>query len=184
MQSFQPIQTSQMPVRDKLLNIIWHLINITIFRITPSYTGFFRKIRVWLLRLFGAKVSISASVKPSARIDFPWNLTMGDDSSLGEKSWAYCMAPIVIGSQSCIGKDVYLLTGSHDISSPQFNLVTKPIHIGTGVWVATDATILPGITLADMTVVAACAVVTKDTEPYDVIAGNPAKFIKKRNLQK
>lgn len=136
-----------------------------------------------MLRAFGAKISMSASIHPCAKIDFPWRLTMGDRSSLGKKAWAYCLNDITVGDNSCIGDDVYLLTGSHDITSPNFQLVTKPITIGDGVWVATGSTILPGITLGDMTVVGASSVVVKSTEDNDVIGGNPAKFIKKRVIK-
>lgn len=108
---------------------------------------------------------------------------MGDRSSFGEKVWAYCLNEINIGANSCIGNDVYLLTGSHDITSPNFDLVTKPIVIGNGVWIATGSTVLPGITLGDMSVVGASSVVVKSTEPYDVVGGNPAKFIKKRIIK-
>ena len=136
-----------------------------------------------MLRAFGAQISMSASIHPSAKIDFPWRLTMGDRSSLGKKAWAYCLNDITVGDNSCIGDDVYLLTGSHDITSPNFQLVTKPITIGDGVWVATGSTVLPGITLGDMTVVGASSVVVKSTEDNDVIGGNPAKFIKKRVIK-
>lgn len=136
-----------------------------------------------MLRAFGAKISMSASIHPSAKIDFPWRLTMGDRSSLGKKAWAYCLNDITVGDNSCIGDDVYLLTGSHDITSPNFQLVTKPITIGDGVWVATGSTVLPGITLGDMTVVGASSVVVKSSEDNDVIGGNPAKFIKKRVIK-
>ena len=140
-------------------------------------------MRVLMLRAFGAKVSMSASIHPSAKIDYPWRLTMGDRSSLGKKVWAYCLNEINIGANSCIGNDVYLLTGSHDITSPNFDLVTKPLVVGNGVWIATGSTVLPGITLGDMSVVGASSVVVKSTEPYDVIGGTPAKFIKKRIIK-
>ena len=64
-----------------------------------------------------------------------------------------------------------------------FDLVIKPITIGNGVWVTTGVTILPGISIGDYAVVAANAVVTKDVEAFDVIGGNPAKFIKKREIK-
>lgn len=92
------------------------------------------------------------------------------------------MAPIVIGEFSCIGKDVYLLTGSHDIEKATFDLVTRPITIGNGCWIATDSTVLPGIDIGDYSVVAAGSVVCKQVENNTVVGGNPAKFIKKRIL--
>lgn len=180
---FNPVQTSSMTRPQKIKNLCWGIINSTIFRITPPYLKIFRKLRVLMLRAFGAKVSMQASIHPSAKIDYPWRLTMGDRSSLGKKSWAYCLNNITIGENTCIGQDVYLLTGSHDISSPNFTLVTKPIVIGDGVWVATGSTVLPGITLGDMTVVGASSVVVKSTEANDVVGGNPAKLIKKREIK-
>ena len=124
-----------------------------------------------------------ASIHPSVKIDFPWRLKMGKDSSLGKKVWAYCLNDITIGDYSCIGQEVYLLTGSHDISSSTFGLVTKPIEIGNGVWIATASTVLPGVKLSDMTVVGAGSVVVKSTDENDVVGGNPAKFIKKREIK-
>lgn len=183
MARFNPIQTNSMPRSEKIKNMIWGVVNNTLFRITPPVLSINRKLRVLMLRAFGAKISMSASIHPSAKIDYPWRLTMGERSSLGQKSWAYCLNNITIGENTCIGNDVYLLTGSHDITSPDFKLVTKPMTIGDGVWVATGSTILPGITLSDMTVVGASSVVVKSTETYDVIGGNPAKFIKKREIK-
>lgn len=183
MKNYHPIQTNEMPRSEKIKNIIWGVINCTIFRITPPYLLIFLQLRVLILRIFGAKVSMKASIHPSAKIDYPWRLSIGDRSSLGEKSWTYCLNNITIGCDTCIGKEVYLMTGSHDISSSGFSLITKPITIGNGVWVATSSIIMPGITLDDMTVVSAGSVVVKSTEKYDVVGGNPAKFIKKRVIK-
>jgi len=180
---YKPVQTNQMPASEKIANILWGLVNGSLFRITPAYFSVFRKLRVGLLNMFGAHVSYNASIHPSAKIDYPWRLKMGDYSSLGKHSWAYCLDKICIGENSCIGQDVYLLTGSHDVNSPHFDLVTKPVSIGSGVWVSTGCTVLPGVVLADMTVVGAGAVVTKSTEESDIIGGNPAKFIKKRDVK-
>lgn len=183
MKDFQPIQTSQMPKSEKIKNMAWGVINATLFRITPPYLGIFRKLRVLMLRSFGANIDIHASIHPSVKVDFPWRLKMGKESSLGKKAWVYCLNDISIGNYSCIGQDVYLLTGSHDISSSTFDLVTKPIEIGDGVWVATSSTVLPGVKLSDMSVVGAGSVVVKSTNENDVIGGNPAHFIKKREIK-
>lgn len=160
--------------------MMWKVINKTFFRFTPPYLTFFRKWRAVLVRAFGADVDMNVSLHPSAVIDYPWNLHMRNKSSIGEKCWIYAMATIEIGEFSCIGKDVYLLTGTHDISKPSFDLVTRPIKIGKGCWIATDSTILPGIEIQDFSVVAAGSVVCHSTASYDVVGGNPAKFIKKR----
>ena len=183
MTTFNPIQTNAIAVKDKLKNGVWRLVNKTLFRFTPPYLTFFRKYRVLLVRLFGGDVDWSVSLHPKATIDYPWNLKMGKKASLGENCWVYAMATISINELSCIGKDVYLLTGSHDIEKSTFDLITLPISIGKGCWLATATTVLPGISIGDYCVVAANSVVTRDLESNNVVGGNPAKFIKKRIIK-
>ena len=108
---------------------------------------------------------------------------MGERSSIADGAWVYCMDEITIGDCVCIGEDVQLLTGSHSLSSPTFDLVTRPITIKDNAWVATGAIVLPGVTIGEGAVVAAGAVVTKDVEPWTVVGGNPAKVIGKRELR-
>lgn len=179
MPEFNPVQTNQMPCSEKIRQRIWSFLYSIIFPCTPWFARRFRRL---VCSLMGAKLSRSVSVSRKVRIDYPWRLTMGDRSSLGDGAWAYCLAPITIGKNCCIGEDVRLLTGSHDVSSPMFDLVTKPITIGDNCWVATGAIILPGVTIGEGAVVAAGAVVTKNVDPWQVVGGNPAKFIKSREL--
>lgn len=179
---YNPIQTNAMPIKDKIKNLFWTYINMTLFRFTPSHFKIFRKFRVGLLKMFGAKLDWTVSIHPTAKIDYPWNLSMGNKSSLGENSWVYAMDSISIGEKTCIGKEVYLLTGSHNISSLTFDLVTKPIAIGDNIWIATGAMIMPGIIVNDFSVVAAGSVVIKNVECQSIVGGNPARFIKNRFL--
>lgn len=180
---FNPTQTSQMQMKDKVYNLCWRFVNKTLFRITPTYFAIFRRFRVAVLKLFGAHLDWSVSIHPSANIEYPWNLTMKDKSSLGQKCWIYAMAPIYIGKKTCIGKDVYLLTGSHDIEKSTFDLITYPIYIGDNTWIATDVTVLPNVIIGNFCVVATGAVVAKNVEDHSVVGGNPAKFIKKRIIK-
>ncbi len=129
------------------------------------------------------RISPKASFMRHARIDCPWNLTIGDLSSIGNHAWVYALDQIEIGEKCCIGEYVKLLTGSHDVRSSTFKLETKPIKIEDCVWVATGATILPGVTLHEGAVVAAGAVVTKTVEPWTIVGGNPAKIIGRRELR-
>lgn len=130
----------------------------------------------------GGRLAPSVSLSRTARLDYPWNVSMGYRSSVGNHSWIYALDRITIGDNVCIGEDVRILTGSHDITSPTFDLITKPIVIEGNAWIVTGSTILPGVRIGEGAVVAAGAVVTKDVEPWTVVGGNPAKFIKKRVL--
>lgn len=136
-----------------------------------------------MLKCFGANLEWNVSIHPTAKIDYPWNLSMDSLSSLGEKTWTYALAQISIGKKTCIGKDAYLITGSHNITSNNFELITKPITIGNGCWLTTGVTVLPGCKIGDFAVVSANSTVTKDIQPYSVVGGNPAKFIKKRIIK-
>jgi putative colanic acid biosynthesis acetyltransferase WcaF len=77
----------------------------------------------------------------------------------------------------------FLCTGSHDITDPQMELTHAPIVIENGTWVCARAFIGPGVRLGEGSVVAACAVVSKDFEPWTVVAGNPAMVKKQRQVK-
>lgn len=159
---------------------LWGCFQFTIFRWSWRFNG----IRCALMRLFGAVLDgKGVSVNAGALIACPWNIKIGPTSSLGNRSWIYALDKIEIGSKTCIGEHVRLLAGYHDITTMNFAFRTKPIKIGSAVWIATGAMVLPGVTIGDGAVVAAGAVVTKDVEPWTVVGGNPARFIKKRELR-
>lgn len=178
--NFNPVQTTPFSLKVKLKSHLWIIINATIFRLFPNQI---KKTRIFLLKLFGARIAKTVNISRTAKIEQPWNLTMGHLSSLGDNSWIYCLDKINIGEKCCIGKDVYLITGSHDICDVNFNLLTAPITIKNGCWISTGAYILPGITIGEYSVIAANSHVVKSTEAFSVVGGNPAKFIKKREFK-
>jgi putative colanic acid biosynthesis acetyltransferase WcaF len=178
-ETFNPVQTTPYTRWYKVKINLWKLINKTIFRVIPNQI---KKPRILLLRWFGAKIATGVNINRHSNIEHPWNLEMGYLSSLGEGAWAYCLDKIIIGEKCCIGKDVYLITGSHEIDSTSFNLKTQPIIIENGCWIATGAYILPGVVLKQFSVVSAKTLVIKSTDSFDVVGGNPAKFIKKRSF--
>lgn len=79
-----------------------------------------------------------------------------------------------------IGPQVTLLTANHDFNDHN-TLICKPIHIKENAWIGARATILPGITIGENSVVAGGSVVTKDVEPNVIVGGNPAKVLKRIN---
>src|SRR6266536_5693316 len=136
------VQLAPFPLAVKLKMRLWRVIQATLFRWSP---GVLRGFRRWLLTLFGAKLARPVSVHPTARIDCPWNLEMGAFASLGEDSWVYSLAQVVIGEYACVGQRTMLLTGTHDFCDPTFPLVTRPIVVGYGSWIAAHVSVLPGV---------------------------------------
>ncbi len=82
-----------------------------------------------------------------------------------------------------ISRGTMLCGGTHDLSSQRMPLLVGDIDIGKEVFIGARAIVLPGVTIGEGAVVAAGAVVTKDVEPWSVVGGNPARFIKKRELR-
>ena len=133
-----------------------------------------------LLRAFEATIAPTASPNNRARIDFPWNLEMGHHASLGEYSWTYALARVSLGDYACVGQYVFLLTGTHDFDDPAFPLVTLPIEIGKGAWIAARATVLPGARIGDYAVIGAASVVSQSMPPHTVCAGHPCRPLRPR----
>lgn len=168
------------PGRGFLIRTVWHFVN-AIFLQSPLNPS--SSLKVIILRLFGARIGTGVILKPSINVKYPWNLTIGDYSWIGENAWLDSLASITIGSSACISQGVYFCTGNHNWSDPSFGLVVKPIVIEDGAWVGARATVLPGVTVKSHSIVAAGTVIAKDTEPYMVYAGNPAVEVKERKIR-
>lgn len=162
-----------------LRRILWAFAR-PLFRFSPR--TFFR-YRNFLLRLFGAKVGRQVHVYNSAVIYMPWNLEIGDWSAIGELVYVYNLGRVSIGSRATISHRVHLCAGTHDYQDATLPLLKPPISIGDQAWVCADAFIGPGVTVEEGAVVGARSVVVKDVPPWQVVAGNPAKSIKKRILK-
>ena len=139
--------------------------------------------RCWLLRLFGAKIGTGVVIRPSARFTYPWKVTIGDYSWIGEDVVFYSLDEIVIGSHCVISQKSYLCTGSHDFKDKAFGLITSPIIIENGAWVATDCFIAPGVTVGANTVIGARSSVFKDIPAQQVAWGNPCRCHYQREVK-
>lgn len=136
----------------------------------------------FLLRLFGAKIAKTAQIYSSATIYYPPNLIMEEYSCLASKVNCYNVAPITIGKHVTVSQGTVLCTASHNISDPTHCLITAPIILLNDSWVGMDAYIGMSVTIGEGAVVGARAAVFKDVEPWTVVGGNPAKFLKHREL--
>lgn len=163
-----------------LKRLIWYLINATLFRILIG--RIFKWARHGLLKAFGASIDKDAYIYHSSTIFAPWNLKVGR-ACIGPNTNIYCKDNITIGDEVTISQGTYLCTASHDFTDPLMALTTAPIIIETRVWIAADAFVGMGVTIGEGAVVGARAAVFKNIEPWTVVGGNPAKFIKKRVIK-
>ncbi|WP_084727325.1 DapH/DapD/GlmU-related protein [Rhodococcoides yunnanense] len=119
-------------------------------------------LRIRVLRAFGAQIGDGVLIRHGVRIHWPWKLSIGDNSWVGEDAWILNLEPVTIGADSCISQAVLLCTGSHDRRSATFEFDNAPIVIGDRVWVAARATVLRGVTVGDDATIGATALVTSD----------------------
>lgn len=135
-------------------------------------------LRVALLRVFGARIGRGVVVHANVNISFPWRLVVGDHVWIGAEAGILSLAEVRIESNVCISQRAYLCTGSHDYRREDFPLVTRPIAVRAGSWVAAAAFIAPGVEIGPGAVVAAGSVATRDVPPYTLVRGNPAVVVK------
>ncbi len=140
------------------------------------------QIREIVGRLMGKKVDESFRLFPPFYTDFGKNIAVGRDVFINSGCHFQDQGGITIGDGSLIGHNVVLATINHDLS-PLNNRENHyaPIVIEDHVWIGSNATILPGVTIGRWAVVGAGAVVTKDVEEFTVVGGVPAKEIRKVN---
>jgi putative colanic acid biosynthesis acetyltransferase WcaF len=167
-------------LKNKIFRLFWNVIYLILFR--PFASRFFKKWRVLVLKCFGAKIEWSSHIYASVKIWAPWNLEIGANSSFGPKVDCYNQGKISVGANTIISQKTYLCASTHDYTKKDFPLILKPITIGNGVWVAAAAFIGPGVQIDNDTVIAACAVVTKNVAENTIVGGNPAKFIKYNSI--
>lgn len=174
------LYNSQFSLANKIGRVSWNLCYWIFFR--PFNLSLFKRWRNFLLRLFGARIGFKANIYASVRIWAPWNLEIGDFSTLGPEVNCYNQGKIKIGKNSVISQKVYLCASSHDFTKSSFPLILRPIRIEDSVWIAADAFIGPGVTIGEGAVVGARAAVFKNIENWTVVGGNPAVFIKARKI--
>jgi acetyltransferase-like isoleucine patch superfamily enzyme len=127
----------------------------------------------------GARVEGSVFFSDARTISGRLLMLSIDENSFIGRAELSVHAPLSIGKCVCINDGVKILTASHDVSDPGWSSIAKAIVIEDYVWIATNAIILPGVTLGRGAVVGAGAVVTKDVPPLGIVAGNPARLLDK-----
>lgn len=160
--------------------LLWSLVWFVFAKPFPRSTAMFWKI--FLLRLFGAKIHKTANIYSSVMIYAPWNLEMHEYSCLAPGVECYNVDKILIGAHSTVSQKSYLCTASHDVTISTNPLITAPIIIQDQVWIGAAVFISLGVTVEQGAVVGATSSVYNNINPWEIVGGNPAKFIKKREI--
>ena len=164
------------PKGSKFIVALWFAIETLVIynRLMP-----FSRVRVALLRLFGARVGKHCRCPHAIRVKYPWNLEIGDNVWIGEDAWIYNQAPITIGSNVCISQGAFLTAGSHDVAE-SMDLRVAPIVIEDGAWISSRAIVQMGVTIGRSAVVTPNSVVHRSLAGGFIYGGNPCRVIKER----
>ena len=159
--------------------LLWYFVNVLFFMnpLNPSST-----LKLWLLEFFGAKLGRRIIIKPAVNIKYPWFLEIGDNSWVGENVWIDNLAKVKIGNNVCISQGAMLLTGNHNYKKPAFDLMVQGIDLEDGVWIGARSIVSPGVKCGSHSVLTVGSIATKNLESYSVYQGNPAVFVRKREI--
>ena len=137
-------------------------------------------VKVRLLRCFGAKIGKGVVIKPSVNIKYPWNLSIGDYTWIGENVWIDNLVQVTIGSDVCVSQGAMLLCGNHNYKKSTFDLMVGKIVLEDGCWVGAQSVVCPGVTLHSHAVLGVASVANKNLDAYTIYQGNPAHMVRKR----
>ncbi|MCB0512352.1 MAG: acyltransferase [Bacteroidetes bacterium] len=132
--------------------------------------------------LYFMKIGKQTHIQMGLRVYAPWKIRIGNNCSVGNNCFLDGRRGIEIGNNVDLASYVQILTLGHDLDDETYKTVGKKVIIKDHASIFTSANILPGIIVEEGAVVGLAAVLTKNTEPWSIYAGNPAKFIRKRKI--
>ena len=168
------------PLANRLRRALWQLVWLVLARWTPPPL---HRWRVLVLRLFGARIGAGCRIYASTRVWDPANLELGANVLIGPEAIIYNQGRIAIGADSVISQRAHLCASSHQIGDRYFQLVLKPIAIGANCWIAAEAFVGPGVSMAGGAVLGARGALFEDAEGYTVYRGNPAVAVATRRFE-
>lgn len=162
--------------RELAARAAWEIVQ-PLFRFSPRIVWGWRR---GMLRLFGARIGRNVHVHPTVAVTIPWNLRVEDFAAIGDGVRIYNLGLVTIGRSATLSQGVHLCAGTHDYTRPDLPLIKAEIHVGEGAWVCADAFVGPGVTVASHAIVGARAVTMRDVPAWTIVAGNPARPIRRR----
>lgn len=164
----------------KLKRLMWYLCSVVFIN---SHALLPYSIKCGILRLFGARVAKGVVIKPRVNIKYPWKLSIGENSWIGEGVWIDCLDRVDIGANACISQGALILCGNHDYSKTTFDLIVKPIRIADGAWIGAKSIVTQGVTVGGHAVLSVGSVASSDLEAFGIYRGNPAEKVKTRTIR-
>lgn len=158
---------------------LWYCVGACFFNSRFPVNSF----KIFLLRLFGARVGNGVVIKPSVIIKSPWLLEIENHVWIGEHAWIDNLCKVKVESHACISQGAMLLTGNHNYKKATFDLITGSITIGQGAWVGAKAVVCPGVRCGEHSLLTVGSVATKNLEPYWIYQGIPAVKVKERVIE-
>lgn len=156
--------------------VVWYCLNAVFLNSAFPVVSF----KLFLLRLFGARVGKGVVIKPYVNIKYPWKLWIGDHVWIGEKVWIDNLADVHIGNHVCISQGAMLLCGNHNYKKSTFDLIIGKISIQDGAWIGAQSTVCPGVNVHSHAVLTVGSVATTHLEAFGIFQGNPAVKVKER----
>ncbi len=166
-------------LRNLFGRLLWNLAWRLLYKPSPRRAHCWRRA---LLRLFGAQVAKGVWLSPSARFWAPWNLTLEFNTAIDDHVFIYNIARVTLREHSVVSVYSFLCSPTHDHSLVSRPLVTGCIEVGRLAWLCADVFVGPGVRVGEGAVVGARSSVYRDVPPWQVVGGNPARFIKHRVL--
>ena len=156
---------------------IWSILNYFVLNSSIPWP---QKLKIFLLKIFGAKIGANLILKIRVRIKYPWKLVIGDNCWLGEDVWIDNLENVNIGNNVCISQGAMLLTGNHDYTKSDFCYRLNKIIIEDGVWIGAKSVVCPGVVCFSHSILTVNSVATKNLEAWNIYSGNPSHFLRKR----
>lgn len=165
--------------KEKIKYLLWLIISNIFFLTNIPYPNF---LKIFFLKIFGAKIGKSVVIKPWVKIKLPWKLEIGDHVWLGENCWLDNISKITIGNNSCISQGALLITGNHDYKKSTFDLISKEIIIEEGCWLGANSIVTGGVVVKTHAILSIGSSTSKNLDAFTIYRGNPAMIIKKRTI--
>lgn len=160
--------------------ILWYFANIIFIK---NYLNPSSRIKIIILKIFGAKIGKNVIIKPGVNIKYPWKLIIGNNVWIGEKVWIDNLGLITINNNVCISQEAMLICGNHNYKKSSFDLIVKTIMLKEGVWIGARAIVCPGVVCNSHSILTIGSVATNNLEEYTIYSGNPASEVKKRIIE-